>query len=271
MNNTNMKVNEVVAIIDRSGSMQGKVADSVGGFNSTLQILREQKEDDTKINVSVKIFDNEEHMIIRSLPLSDVRQLEERQIVPRGQTALLDAMGNTLTYFMEKKLIDPSAYDCCTIYIVTDGLENCSRTFTQNRIKELVKSGEDKYNIKVIYLAANQDAILEAGNLGITPGQAINYSETSAETDAAYRSVAAMVGRHHSGVSVEFLQAERNASQRSPPTTPTRSFTQMNEPPPIVRQTCAPINVSPATSFTIGSAPPASPVHRTNRRVFTRS
>ena len=116
---------------------------------------------------------------------------------------------------MSKKIENNNNNNICTIYIVTDGVENASRTFTRKRIKELVKAGEKTYNIKVIYLAANQDAILEAGNLGINAGQAINYSESREETQAAYRSAAAMVGRHRSGGNVEFLRAERSASQRS--------------------------------------------------------
>ena len=247
---TNSKIQEVVAIMDRSGSMAGKVEDAVGGFNSTLEVLRQELTDDSTINVSVKLFDHEENMLIRSIPLADVRPLETRQFIPRGQTALLDAMGNTLTFFMEKKLMNPEAYDCCTIYIVTDGMENCSKTFTKNRIKEMISSAEKNYNIKVIYLAANQDAIFEAANLGINAGQAINYSESRQETDAAYRSAAAMVGRHRSGGRVEFLQAERMASQNStPPPPPTRAATAFNtatppfvigaSPPPIVRQRSA--------------------------------
>ncbi len=247
----NSKIQEVVAIMDRSGSMAGKVEDAVGGFNSTLEVLRQELTDDSTINVSVKIFDNQEEMIIRSIPLENVKPLETRQFVPRGQTALLDAMGNTLTYFMEKKLMNPEAYDCCTIYVVTDGMENCSKTFTHRRIKKMIETAEDTYNIKVIYLGANQDAIFEAGNIGISPGQAINYSESREETDAAYRSAAAMVGRHRNGSNVEFLPAERIASQNTSPSAPppTRSVTVFNPstppfsvsvaPPPVVRQTCS--------------------------------
>lgn len=224
-------IQEVVAIMDRSGSMRGKVIDSVGGFNATLDVLREEKEENTKINVSVKLFDNEEILLFRSLPLSNVRPLEARQFVPRGQTALLDAIGNTLSYFMEKKLLDPAAYDCCTIYVVTDGLENCSRSYTHSTIKKLVQAADSKYNIKVIYLAANQDAILEASNIGIVEGQAINYSETPGEMQSVYRGAASMVKRHRSSEPFEFLEVERRASQSStPPVAPA-----LRMPPPLTR------------------------------------
>ena len=250
MANTNIKIQEVVAIMDRSGSMAGKIADSIGGFNSALEVLREEQTDNSNINVSVKLFDHEEKMLIRSIPLANVRPLVTRQLIPRGQTALLDAMGNTLTYFMEKKLMHPAAYDCCTVYLVTDGMDNCSKTFTRLRIKEMIRTADLTYNIKVIYLAANQDAILEAGNLGIKPEQAINYSESSEETNAAYRGAAAMVGRHRSGVPVEFLSVERQASQcnnssQSPPSPPS----PLPPPPP-------PTPTRSASLFTIGAAPP---------------
>ena len=235
-----MTIQEVVALMDRSGSMAGKVLDSIGGFNSTLEVLRSEQTDDSIINVSVKLFDNNEEMLFRSIPLSEVRPLKASQFIPRGQTALLDAMGNTLNFFMQKKLINPEAYDCCTIYVVTDGLENCSQQFNRSQIKSMIESGENNFNIKVIYLAANQDAIFEASNLGINPDQAINYSESREETEAAYRSAAAMVGRHRSGGRVEFLQVERIASQRSNPSpyVPRRAVSELNPvtPPPITRQ-----------------------------------
>ena len=209
---TPKKIQEIVAIMDRSGSMMGKVADSVGGFNSAIEAIRSDQDDDFNINVSLKLFDHEEKLLFNRIPLSEVKPLEEGQLIPRGQTALLDAIGHTLMHFMEKKLKDPQSYDCCTVYVVTDGRENCSKNFTRTRIKELIKTAEEKYNIKLIYLAANQDAILEAGHIGIDAGQAINYSESNEETRAAHKSAAAMVGRHRSGEPVKFSEYERQAS-----------------------------------------------------------
>ena len=258
----NLKLQEVVAIMDRSGSMAGKVSDSIGGFNSTLEILREQQDKDSQINVSVKLFDHEEKILIRSIPLSDVRPLEERQFIPRGQTALLDAMGNTLTYFMEKKLLNPNAYDCCTIYVVTDGLENASKRFSKNKIKEMVTTAETTYNIKVIYLGANQDAILEAGNLGINADQAINYSESSEETKAAYRGAAAMVARHRSDEPVKFLDIERTASQGTQTLNSNRTQGTQTENNSFMSNQAIP-------RFTVGAPPPV--VRQTSSRIIRPS
>lgn len=210
-----MPIQEVVAIMDRSGSMRGKEDDTLGGINAAITQLKEQRietQDTTTIRVSIKLFDHEEYLLIRSMDIDKVRPIEKRQYVPRGQTALLDAIGNTLTYFINKKIINENAYDNCLVYIVTDGYENASIYFTQQQIKDLILNAETNYNIKIVYLAANQDAILEASNLGIDPSQALNYSETSQTVESAYRSAASAAYRQRTGSNVGFTDAERSKS-----------------------------------------------------------
>ena len=97
-------IQEVVAILDRSGSMNGKEDDTLGGINAAFEQLKTEQEANTSIKVSVKLFDHEEKLLFRSIDLKDVRPIEPRQYIPRGTTALLDALGNSLQYFMTKKL-----------------------------------------------------------------------------------------------------------------------------------------------------------------------
>jgi uncharacterized protein YegL len=206
---------EVVAIIDRSGSMRGKEDDTIGGINSTIEVLKNDKDENTNMKMSVKLFDHEEIMLFRSINLDEVRPLLRRQFVPRGQTALLDAIGNSLTFFMEKKLLDPTSYDYCTIYISTDGLENCSKNYNQEKIKTLIQTAESKYNIKIVYLGANQDAILEASKFGISGDQALSFNETRENYRSASRSVGNMVRRQRTGAHFGFSQDERNNATQS--------------------------------------------------------
>lgn len=226
-------IQEVVAIIDRSGSMSGKEADTVGGINSTLDIIRQDLKPDERVNVSIKLFDHEEHLLIRSLNIKDVRPLELRQFVPRGQTALYDAIGSSLTYFMEKKLHEPNSYTKCLIYVATDGCENCSKQFNAQTLKKLITSAQESYNIELMYLGANQDAILEASKIGIEEGHAINYSETKDECQAVYRSLGNVVNRQRSSAPTAFTQVERSQSYQ--PTTPPPT-NRSNEPPRLTRQ-----------------------------------
>ena len=216
-------IQEVVAILDRSGSMNGKVDDTLGGINAAFEQLKTEQEANTTIKVSVKLFDHEEQLLFRSIDLKDVRPIERRQYLPRGSTALLDALGNSLQYFMTKKLCDSSVYNSCVIYVVTDGFENASKNYNTEKIKKMIIEAEKYYNIKIIYLGANQNAILEASKYGISTDSALNYSENSQNVESAYRSVASAVKRVRTGEYSGFTNIERSASQAP-------------DPPPVTRQ-----------------------------------
>jgi len=207
------KIHEVIAIIDRSGSMAGKEDDTISGINSTFEILKTEMEEDTQVKVSIKLFDHEEEMLFHSLDLNELKPITRNQYRVRGQTALLDAMGNTLDYFMEKKKLDTNAYHSCTIYVVTDGIENSSKKYTSQKIKHMISEADNLYNIKILYLGANQDAILEANKYGICLDQALNYSENSDNVQSAYRAAASAASRHASGQEIAFTLPERSASQ----------------------------------------------------------
>ena len=204
---------EVVAILDRSGSMNGKEEDTLGGINAAFEQLKTEQEANTTIKVSVKLFDHEEQLLFRSIDLKDVRPIERRQYIPRGSTALLDALGNSINYFMTKKLQDSNAYGSCVIYVVTDGIENSSKIYNVETIKNLISEAEKDYNIKIIYLGANQDAILEASKYGIAIDSALNYSENSENVESAHRSLASAVKRVRTGKYSGFTNLERSASQ----------------------------------------------------------
>lgn len=204
-------IQEVVAIIDRSGFMCGKEKDTIGGINATIEELKRNKENDI-IKFSLKFFDHEENLKLRSIDIDNVRSLKVSDLRPRGQTALLDAMGNSISYFINKKMVDPVSFNSCIIYVATDGFENASRIYNHNKIKNLINEAK-KYNIELLYLGANQDAILEASNFGLDSTNAMNYDETADNIEAAYRSAGRAAKRVRSGATVSFLPAERTASQ----------------------------------------------------------
>ena len=210
-----MTKQEVVAIIDRSGSMHGKVSDAVGGINASIDELKKNKKDDN-ILFSLKIFDHRQELIISHKDISDVRKLEESDIVPRGQTALYDAIYDSLIYFMEKKLEDPSSFDSCIFYVATDGLENSSKISSDKLKKIVIAAAKPIYNINILYLGANQDSIYEAKKMGISEGQAINYIEESENVETVYKCAARVISDSRTkGTPVNFTNAERHKSQNT--------------------------------------------------------
>ena len=213
-----MPIQEIVTIADRSGSMRGKEEDTVGGINSIIDELRKTKTDGDVIRFSLKLFDHEEILLMRGVDLRSVKEFNEKDFIPRGTTALRDAMGNTIKYFMEKKLKDPNLFDSCVIYVATDGYENASKKYSANDLKDLINTAQTTYNIQVLYLGANQDAILEASKIGICADRAMNYCETKDNIEAAYRGVASAATRTRSTNSaISFLHSERQASQACSP------------------------------------------------------
>ena len=206
-------IQEVVAIIDRSGSMYGKEVDTIGGINTTIEELKKNKNEDESIKFSLKLFDNEEYLKIRSKNIEDIYTLTKEDLKPRGQTALLDAMGTTLTFFINKKIVNPNSFDSCIIYVTTDGLENCSHKYNNDMIKNLIQHGST-IGIQVLYLGANQDSILEAKKFGLNHENAMNYSETAQNTQEAYRSIGNAAKRVRTGVSIGFSENERARSER---------------------------------------------------------
>ena len=86
--------------------------------------------------------------------------------------------------------------------------------YTREKIKSLIENAEKTYSITVVYLGANQDAILEAKNLGIGEERAINYAENQGATEAVYRGLARVAIDSRSMPNVGFTPVERQASQQ---------------------------------------------------------
>lgn len=206
-----MSTQEIVAIIDRSGSMRGKEEMTINGINTTIEELK-SSDNATEINMSIKFFNDTEELKIRSNNISSIKLLNSDDLKPSGTTALLDAIGNTLSYFIEKKIRNENAYDNCLIYVATDGLENSSKSFNSDKLKKIIENGEKNYNIKIMYLGANQDAILEASKIGIAAERTINYNETRQATENVYTAVARSATRSLAGYATQFTQEERDDS-----------------------------------------------------------
>ena len=86
---------EIVFILDRSGSMGGLEADTIGGFNSML--LRQKKERG-EAYVSTVLFDNTCDVLHDRLPIEKVEPITEKDYYVRGCTALIDAIGGAVEH-----------------------------------------------------------------------------------------------------------------------------------------------------------------------------
>lgn len=188
-------LSEIICVIDRSGSMQAIVNDAIGGFNIFLE---KQKKLPGEANLTFIQFDTEYETIHENKPLQDVPALNNDTYLPRGMTALLDAIGKTIddTGRRLKNMPEESRPEKVIIAILTDGEENSSRKYSLNKVKEMVTTQKDNYNWEFIYLGANQDSFAEAAKIGIDVNDSFNFAATGKGVRDAYGSMSNTVASY---------------------------------------------------------------------------
>ncbi len=187
---------EVVFILDRSGSMSGLEADTIGGFNSMIE---KQKKEDGEAYISTVLFDDRCEVIYDRVPVRKVEAMTDRQYFVRGCTALLDAIGGAIRHIanIHKYAREEDRPEKTLFIITTDGMENASRTYDYKTVKNMVEKEKEKYGWEFLFLGANIDAIEVGRKFGIganrsfdyvcdSEGTALNY-EVLSETVSAVR------------------------------------------------------------------------------------
>ncbi len=181
----NMQYTHISVVLDRSGSMQSVANDTVGGFN---KFLKDQKEVSGKGTISLSQFDHEYEEVYKGKDLQEAEELTDKTYVPRGQTALLDAIGRTINTTGEwlRNMKEEDRPGKILFIIITDGLENNSHEFSKEKIVEMIKQQTDIYNWAFVYLGANQDAIAEGHSYGIGKGSSFTYMHNGAGVKHAF-------------------------------------------------------------------------------------
>lgn len=129
---------EIIAILDRSGSMSSTVTEAIGGFNA---FIAKQRTEPGEAKLSLVLFDNEYILAYAGKDMPLVDDLNKDTYVPRGATALNDAIGRTL-HEQGERIKREAWADKVIVCVVTDGFENASKEWTQDGVRALVKEKE---------------------------------------------------------------------------------------------------------------------------------
>ena len=193
---------ELVFVIDKSGSMSGLESDTVGGYNALLKSNREGKGEAV---VSTVLFDNDVRVLHDRVPIERVRPLSERDYVPGGCTALLDAVGGAIRYHERvQKILPESLRPEHTLFcITTDGLQNASKEYGYARVKHMISAAQER-GWEFMFLGANIDVAEEAGRLGIREDRAVRYEPTSDGVAFAFDTLRCASAAVRCGEPIEF-------------------------------------------------------------------
>lgn len=140
----------ILVVLDESGSMGVKQADVIGGFN---RFLRDQQHLPDPCRLGIVKFNTTVTRALAPRPIADVPPLDERSYRPGGNTALLDAVGDSIGIAGEHHRTG----ERILILIVTDGEENSSREMTLPQVKELMKRKEAEGCWTFTYLGVEPD------------------------------------------------------------------------------------------------------------------
>lgn len=156
----------IVFILDRSGSMASAKMDAIGGFN---QFVEDNRKVSGECTITLVQFDHDYEVVQRWLPIDEVPLLNEHVYVPRGTTALLDAVGRAIRETGETLASKPEHErpSKVLVAILTDGHENASVEYTREQVAQMIAEQERNYQWAFVYVAAGIDAWSAAQGIGI--------------------------------------------------------------------------------------------------------
>ncbi len=165
---------ELVFILDKSGSMHGLEPDTIGGFNSMIE--KQKREEGTAV-VSTILFSDESRVIHDRVSLDEIKPLTEKEYSVGGCTALIDAIGGAIHHIgnIHKYARNEDVPEHTMFVITTDGMENASRRYSSDKVKQMIERQKEKYGWEFLFLGANIDAVETAKRFGISSDRAVKY------------------------------------------------------------------------------------------------
>ena len=168
---------DVVFILDKSGSMSGSEESTISSFNEYLEKEKKNKYD---TYITALLFSDNFYYLYKREKVSEVNNITSSEYYVGGCTALYDALGNSINY------MDHIDTDKVMFIIITDGYENASREFNNDKIKRMIKA-HSKWEF--IYIGADIDSYEAGCSIGIKKENIANYKKDKKGTSILFNSV----------------------------------------------------------------------------------
>jgi hypothetical protein len=181
------ELTEIVCIVDRSGSMEAIKKEAIGGFNNFLE---SQQKVEGKANMTLAQFDDQYELLYNGVDVQNVSKYTDATYVPRGMTALLDAVGKTINSISARMaaMKDEDRAKKVLVSILTDGYENASKEYKLDQVKKLV---EEKRAVgwEFIFIGAGLDKIAAESigtGMGVNASNILNVNHSGTAQKAMY-------------------------------------------------------------------------------------
>jgi len=202
---------EIVFVIDRSGSMSSIANDMRGGFASFVE---EQRGVVGVCLVTMVRFDHEYELVYEARPIAEVPPLD---LLPRGSTALLDAVGRTIVSVGERfhRMREEDRPSKVLFVIITDGQENASQEYRRARVAQMIQRQRDVYRWDFVFLGCTENTIAAAADLGIEAQNAVRFSNLKgAPAQAVMKGLSPQVASYRTGRGLGDLQASYDSASQ---------------------------------------------------------
>ncbi len=205
---TDQNFTAIAVVMDRSGSMSSIAR---AAEEALAAFIADQTGQPGRCTIRLTEFDDRFETVYPSMPIADAPRYQLR---PRGMTALLDAIGRTITEFGEELTALPEDERPGNVVVVvqTDGGENSSTEWTREAVFESITHQSEKYGWNFVFLGANQDAIQVGTNLGFKADASITYSASGSGVGSVMAAASAYVGATRRGEAASFSAADRKAA-----------------------------------------------------------
>jgi len=190
---------DIICVIDRSTSIKtsGLVESTIEGFNA---FLSEQKKAVGKAKLTLCLFDGgvgygavpgKTYEIIHDrVDIQSVPELNTETYVPKGMTAMYDAIGVTIDTVYNQWKDSAEKPDKVVFLIMTDGMENASQEYTQKTVFEAITKRKTDDNWVFLFIGANINTMEAGAGLGISKGNTMAYSNSSRGVSTGYSNIA---------------------------------------------------------------------------------
>ena len=165
-----------LVILDRSGSMMPLREAAVNGYNETLEVVRkaQQQYDLEQQNlITLTLFNDSVTDVYDCDTVQNIPNLLARDYHPDGMTAMLDALGFSLTRL--QKELDKLENATAVVTIISDGMENASRSYDLDQVVSLIDQLKEQ-GVMFVFMGTNQNVAMTAAALHIEEYKVFEYN-----------------------------------------------------------------------------------------------